>query len=186
MDMLETTRILLRPYEMDDLDDILKYFNDSEVRQFLCPGIPYPFSREEEKTWLQNLPKQTDQKTFAITRKEDGSYMGGCGINEMEWTHRWCVVGIFLGKPFWNQGYGTEALGALIEFMFTQMNLNKACLRVYGFNKRAMQSYLKLGFQVEGTLRQQIYRNGEYHDEYVMGLLRSEWNRPDYIVNIPL
>ena len=184
--MLETKRVFLRPYEMDDLDEVTTQFNNPEVRQFLCPGIPYPVSRESERQWLQNQSKAADQKNFAIIRKEDNRYMGGCGINEIEWTHRCGVVGIFLGKPYWNEGYGTEALGALIDFMFSQMNLNKACLRVYEFNRRAMKSYQKLGFQLEGTLRMQIFRHGQYFDEYVMGLLRSEWNRPSYIHQYPL
>lgn len=62
----------------------------------------------------------------------------------------------------------------LLAFVFDQMNINKAKLNVYSFNKRAIKSYTKCGFQIEGTLRQEIFRDGAFHDEIVMGILRSE------------
>jgi RimJ/RimL family protein N-acetyltransferase len=55
------------------------------------------------------------------------------------------------------------------------MNINKVNLNVYSFNERAIASYVKCGFKVEGRLRQRIFRDGKYHDEVIMGILRSEF-----------
>ncbi|HPX97256.1 MAG TPA: GNAT family protein, partial [Thermotogota bacterium] len=95
--------------------------------------------------------------------------------NEINWKARVATIGIFLGQPFWNKGLGTEAFQILIDFAFTELNMNKLKLFVFSFNKRAMRSYEKNGFKVEGVLRQEIFRDGQYHDEIVMGLLVSEW-----------
>ncbi len=57
----------------------------------------------------------------------------------------------------------------------TEMNLNKVGLEVFSFNKAAIKCYKKLGFIVEGTLRQELFRAGKYHDVIIMGLLREEW-----------
>jgi RimJ/RimL family protein N-acetyltransferase len=63
----------------------------------------------------------------------------------------------------------------LVRFAFEQLNLNKVRLRVYDFNLRGIKSYLKLGFKQEGVLRQELFKDGKYHDIVMMGLLREEW-----------
>ncbi len=168
-------RLFLRPYEKSDAKIILPYRNDPEVMKYLIPGIPYPLSVIEEERWIEDQSKETERKSFAIILKETGEYIGGCGFNEINWKARVATVGIFLGQPFWNRGFGTEALQILIDFAFAELNMNKLKLFVFSFNKRAIRSYEKNGFKVEGILRQEIFRDGQYQDEIVMGLLASEW-----------
>ncbi|HNR63289.1 MAG TPA: GNAT family protein [Thermotogota bacterium] len=168
-------RLFLRPYEKGDAKIVLAYRNDPEIMKFLIPGIPYPLSVLEEERWIEDQARETERKSFAIILKETGEYIGGCGFNEINWKARVATIGIFLGQPFWNKGLGTEAFQILIDFAFTELNMNKLKLFVFSFNKRAMRSYEKNGFKVEGVLRQEIFRDGQYHDEIVMGLLVSEW-----------
>ena len=65
----------------------------------------------------------------------------------------------------------------LMNFIFEEMNINKIKLNVYAFNERAIKSYEKCGFKKEGLLRQEIFRQGKYNDEVVMGILREEYYR---------
>lgn len=86
------------------------------------------------------------------------------------------VEGIFIGdKKYWGKGYGTDAMRVLVKFIFEQMNIHKVKLNVYSFNERAIKSYEKCGFKVEGVLRQEIFRDGRYYDEIIMGLLKEEY-----------
>ena len=64
----------------------------------------------------------------------------------------------------------------LLEFNFDELNLNRVQLWVYGFNQRAFRSYEKAVFTHEGTARQGIYREGQYHDLHLMAVLREEWH----------
>lgn len=173
--MFESPHISLRPYEKKDIKDILLYINDPEVRKFLVPGTPFPMDELAEEKWIEKQSAETEVKSFAIILKETMKYMGGCGINQLDWKNRVATVGIFLGKPFWNQGYGTEALRVLIDFIFMEMNIHKVKLNVYSFNKRGIRCYEKLGFKIEGVLREEIFREGQYHDELIMGILFAEW-----------
>ncbi len=168
--------VRLREYHRDDIQTTWEYVNDPEVRGFLVPGIPFPWKREEEDRWFEEQNSRGDTYNFAIAKLDDDSYLGGCGINSVDWKNSVATVGIFLGKDFWSQGYGTDAMKTLVGFAFGQMNLNKVKLHVFSFNGRAVRSYEKVGFKIEGTLREQIYRNGRYHDEIIMGILRREWN----------
>ncbi|AEX85937.1 acetyltransferase [Marinitoga sp. 1135] len=176
--MLEGKLVKLRAYSKNDLEKVLEYINDEEVRKNLMPGIPYPFRMEDEEKWYEKLnPFGGGKYDFAIELKKTGEYIGGCGVNEIDWKNSVATVGIFIGKPFFNKGYGTEAMKLLVDFVFKEMNINKVKLHVFSFNQRAIKSYEKVGFKVEGILREQIFREGKYHDEVIMGILRKEWNK---------
>ena len=174
--MLEGELVRLRAYRREDIDKVLRYINDPEVKKYLIPGIPFPLRKEDEEKWYQNLDAfSTKSYSFAIETLSDEEYIGGCGINNIDWKNSVAMVGIFLGRPHWNKGYGTDAMKVLVRFIFDEMNINKIKLGVYGFNKRAIRVYEKVGFKVEGVLREELYREGKYHDVYIMGLLRREW-----------
>jgi len=78
-------------------------------------------------------------------------------------------------KSQWGKGYATEAMELIIEYGFNQLNLNMIYLGVVQFNERAAALYKRVGFVEEGRLRQRVYRDGSYHDELSMSMLRTEW-----------
>jgi RimJ/RimL family protein N-acetyltransferase len=85
-------------------------------------------------------------------------------------------VGIFIGdKDYWNQGYGSDAMQLLLKYGFNSLNLNRIYLHVFDTNPRAIRAYEKVGFVLEGRLRQDIFLNGSYVDVLMMSVLRSEW-----------
>jgi len=169
-------KVRLREYRKEDVKQAQNYINDPEVKRLLHPGIPYLYTFEDEQRWYDNLSATKDVYSFAIETLEENNYIGGCGINNVDWKNRVAVVGIFIGdKNYWGKGYGTDAMKVLISFIFDQMNINKIKLHVFSFNTRAIKSYEKCGFKQEGILRQEIYRDGKYVDEIVMGLLKEEY-----------
>src|SRR6056297_2989689 len=174
--MFEGKLTRLRVYKKEDLKTVWNYINQENTMKFLRPGIPFPFKFEEEEKWYESINGlSTKSYTFAIERKKDDEYLGGVGINEIDWKNSYCEIGIFLAEDYCGQGYGTDALKVLIDFIFNEMNLNKVMLSVYSFNDRAQNSYKKTGFVEEGRLREHIFRNGKYNDEIIMSILRKEW-----------
>ncbi|WP_425446497.1 GNAT family N-acetyltransferase [Dethiothermospora halolimnae] len=176
--MLKGKKVKLRGIEKEDVKLAYKYMNDPEVILNLTPSIPYPMTLDREMDWYENQKKSKDTYNFAIEAIEEGIYIGGCGINTLDLKNGVVIVGIFIGnKDYRSKGYGTEAMKLLIDFIFNQINVNKVQLVVYGFNERAIKSYKKNGFIEEGRIRQRIFRNGKYHDEIVMGILREEYEK---------
>lgn len=168
-------KIRLREYRREDVKSAQNYMNNPELKKLLTPGIPYLYTFEDEQRWYESLSANKDIYSFAIETIEDDKYIGGCGINKVDWKNSVAIVGIFIGdKNYWGKGYGTDAMKVLIKFIFEQMNINKIKLNVYDYNKRAIKSYEKCGFKTEGILREEIFRDGKYHDEYVMGILKEE------------
>ena len=174
--MYDGKLVRLREYRKSDIKLVLEYINDVEVKRNLNPGIPFPYTMEDEEKWYETNSALNDTYNFAIETIEDKIYFGGCGINNVDWKNSKVVVGIFIGnKDYWNNGYGTDAMNVLIKFIFEQMNINKIKLHVYSFNERAIKCYEKCGFKQEGVLRKELYRNGQYYDEILMGLLKEEY-----------
>lgn len=169
-------KVKLRAYKKEDTVLAYEYMNDNELKRLLVNKIPYPMILEQEENWFKSLIDSKDSYSFAIEDLETGKYIGGCGINQINWLNRIATVGIFIGnKNYWGKGYGTDAMNTLVKFIFEQMNINKVKLNVFDFNKRAKKCYEKCGFKVEGVLRQELFRDGKYCDEYVMGMLFEEW-----------
>ncbi|WP_270406389.1 GNAT family N-acetyltransferase [Paenibacillus timonensis] len=95
---------------------------------------------------------------------------------EVNLASRRCTVGIGIGeKGYWDKGYGSDAMKALIHYLFQTMNLNRIQLETWSGNERAIRSYEKNGFVVEGRLRNETYIDGKYYDTIVMGLLREDY-----------
>ncbi|SES83375.1 GNAT family N-acetyltransferase [Anaerobranca gottschalkii] len=173
--MFTGKKVRLREYRKEDLNTALTYINDPDIKRLINPGIPYLYTLEDEERWMANNSATKDCYSFAIETLEESKYIGGCGINKIDWKNSWAEIGIFIGdKNYQSKGYGTDALHVLIKFIFEQLNINKIKLNTFSFNKRGIKAFEKVGFKVEGILREELYRDGQYHDIYVMALFKGE------------
>lgn len=169
--MFEGKLVRLRAYRKEDIEKALEFANDPEVKKYLVPGIPFPWRKEDEEKWYQSLnPFSTDSYSFAIEKLSDGEYIGGCGINKIDWKNSVAEVGIFLGRPYWNQGYGTDAMRVLVRFIFNEMNINKIKLHVFSFNERAKRVYEKIGFRVVRYLEARTFQRRKVSRRHRDGL----------------
>ncbi len=176
--MFEGKLVRLRAYEQDDLAHARNFLNHPDVAQMMNPHILFPLRQEDEQKWYESLSSTSEKEyAFAIERKGSPAYLGGCGVHNIDGKNHHAIIGLFVGAEHRGQGYGSDALRILVRFCFNELNLNKVSLKVFSFNQRAIECYRKFGFVLEGTLRQQIFRNGGYHDELIMSILRSEWEK---------
>jgi RimJ/RimL family protein N-acetyltransferase len=167
-------QIYLRPYEKSDAAVLAEYFNDWDVCRTLRPGRP--LSIDAEQAFLEGHHKNESSIMMGIALKSDDRLIGGLGIHNLSLSCRSASVGLFIGdKKEWGKGYGSAALKLLIEYGFDNLNLNRIWLRVHADNPRAKGIYERLGFKLEGCLRQDMFREGKYIDTLMMGILRDEW-----------
>ena len=175
--MLQGEKIRLRAYDSrDNAQEVLELINNEEVLFNTRPTTPYPFTFKDEENFLGSQSALNNIYNFAIERLSDGQYLGGCGINNLDLKNSKCIVGIFLAKDFWNMGYGTDAMKALVHFIFGQIPVNKISLHVFSFNSRAIRSYEKFGFVKEAVLKEELFRNGKYHDTIIMSIFRRDYD----------
>ncbi|MGH3350681.1 MAG: GNAT family N-acetyltransferase, partial [Nocardioides sp.] len=107
-------------------------------------------------------------------RREDGAFLGWCTLNSWNPDFRSASLGYCLGRPAWGQGYATEAVGALLGWAFDALDLNRVQAEADTRNPASARVLEKLGFRLEGTLREDCVVNGDVSDSWVFGLLRRE------------
>ena len=164
--------IRLRKPEPADADTLNDLFNDPEVGEHLGPVMPQPIAGF--RAFVEAAEKDLKTAVFTIERLTDREPVGGCSLFDIETSHRSALLGIWLAKPRWNQGFGTDAVRTLCRFAFRHMNLQRVELNVFSTNPRGLRAYEKVGFRQEGTRRRAEFVNGALVDSYVMGLLAEE------------
>ena len=163
-------KICLRAYKEEDIQIATSFVNDKELKKFLVTDIPFPMSLWEEDEWIKSQKSNKNgEYNFAIEDIKTKMYIGGCGIQNVNWLTRVALVGIMIGdKDYLGKGYGTDAMKVLMNFIFKDMNIHKIRLSTFSFNIRAQKSYEKCGFKVEGILKDEVFKDGKYYDEIVM------------------
>jgi RimJ/RimL family protein N-acetyltransferase len=166
--------VYLRPLEREDARILTQWFNDPEVTDTLRTYRPMTVPFEE--AFIRRIAKSSTDVGLAIMVREGDRFIGVCGLSEVDIRNRHAAFGINIGdKEAWGKGYGTEATKLLLRHAFLTLNLNRIWLEVYEYNPRALHVYEKLGFVIEGRLRQDMFRAGRYWDTIIMGILRQEW-----------
>lgn len=157
-----------------------RWGRNAEYIRLLFTSAVNMWSAKKFKEWIEkDLEKEKPEGYyFNIHTVVDDQLIGFCVLWQPEWSHRdtWLTIGI--GEPeAWGKGYGTEAVCLLLRYAFDELNLHRVTLGTFGYNERAIRSYLKAGFVLEGRERQYLRRDGQRWDLVVMGLLAEEWRQ---------
>jgi len=161
-------RVFLRPIQASDYPKIVAWSNDPEVAGLLEGD--YPRTLEECPAWHRLSEGNRHQQRFAICTHE-GVLIGDTELDHIAWRSGDAELRIRIGeKEFWDQGYGTDSVTALLGYAFSSLRLSRVYLRVFHFNKRAIRCYEKCGFRKEGRLS----RPGPFGKPAVIYLMRIE------------
>lgn len=173
--MYEGTLVRLRAFDNGDLVPALKISNDYAVMRSASGGILYPTTVDDQARAMNQQTSYTSgEYQFAIETRTGGKFIGQCGFTAVSWKNRRGEIAIMLDRDAQGKGYGTDAVQCLCRFGFEEMNLHKIKAVVFAFNQAAVRCYEKCGFVQEGVLRDEVYREGKYHDAIQMALIRTE------------
>lgn len=173
-EVLETERLVLRPFGLTDVDDVYAYARDPEWAEYL-KALPRPYRREHAEQFVarQLLLDRTTHPAWAVVH--DGRVIGGINLR-LDFDHRLAEVGYSIARDHWSQGFCSEAAGAVIDAAFsTHEELNRVCARADVRNVASQRVMEKVGMTKEGVLRQSRIEGGEALDEAWYAILRSEW-----------
>ncbi|WP_396135976.1 GNAT family N-acetyltransferase [Bacillus sp. NEB1478] len=157
-------KVRLRELLIEDADDRYKWCLDEEVTKHLNMPERYPpFSKKETQEWIQQCIDKTNGYEQKAIVTENGEHIGWIDLKNMDLLNKHAELGITIGnKSYWGKGYGLAAMEEMLEFGFTELQLNKVWLRVEIDNEKAIKSYKRAGYTEEGILRQDRFRNGQF------------------------
>lgn len=174
---LETERLLLRPFELADAGDVQCLAGDRRVAE-MTTNIPHPYEDGMAEHWFETHPQSFENGeavTFAIVCRESGELVGAVGLMDMLNYARRGEIGYWVGVPFWNRGYCTEAARAIVDYGFATLGLQRIFGRFMARNPASGRVMEKCGMRREGCLRRHETKWGEPVDMVLYGILREEW-----------
>jgi [ribosomal protein S5]-alanine N-acetyltransferase len=186
--MIETKRLILRKMEMNDANRMFDYIlSDHRVMDNLIKGPHKTISETINR--LTEIIKQYESDKFCywgIALKESGELVGTIDLYNINQDTENCEVGYDLGFNWWNQGYGTEALQAVVEFAFRFMNIHKISATHGIDNPASGKIMLKVGMEREGIIRHMIRKNNQYKDCGIYGILQQEYLQKNLANQTPI
>jgi ribosomal-protein-alanine N-acetyltransferase len=169
-------RVYLRRLEDADVsEEYLAWLNDPDVTRYLETGRT-PSSVESIRQFLRRFDGSTTDFIFAIVERRTDRHVGNITLNRISATHRTADTGLMIGrKDARGKGYAREAWALVAGYAFARLGLRKLIAGVVDGNVASQMSLEKLGFKVEGRLRQEYWVDGMWRDYIRLGLFREEF-----------
>lgn len=174
--LLRGATVWLRALEKTDVVDA--ELDDRDLGHF--GGFRMPFGPESQERWFGHLIAGLGESVFqfVICPLGERRQIGGIGLRDIDRVNGSAEASIFItSHDDWGKGLGTDAMNALLDFAFGELRLHRVFLHVFDYNPRAVRSYEKAGFATEVRLRKNRFHRGVHHDEFLMAILRAEWER---------
>ena len=172
-DVLNTEHLRLRPFRLQDVNDVLAYATDPAWARYL--PVPQPYTRVDAETFIagQLVLDREVQPAWAVVHA--GAVIGGINIR-FDFAHRVGELGYSIARTYWGRGLATEAARAAMDAAFAAYaDLNRMRAMADARNVASLRVMEKLGMVREGVLRQNRLVRGEFINEVWCGVLRTEW-----------
>ena len=173
---LRTPRLQLRAFTLADAPAVQRLAGDEAIASTTL-NIPHPYPDGVAEAWIATHAaafERLESLSLAVVLVATGELVGATGLVGINKAHSRAEIGYWTGKPYWGNGYCTEAAGALIDYAFRTLELN----RIYAYhltrNPASGRVMQKLGMTHEGRLRQHALKWDAFEDLEVYGLLREE------------
>jgi ribosomal-protein-alanine N-acetyltransferase len=169
---LITPRLVLRPYALADAPEVQRLAGAREIAATTLT-VPHPYPDGAAEAWIGTHASAWAARTavtLAVTFREGGGLIGAVGLT-LVMADRRAELGYWIGVPWWNRGFATEASRAVIDFGFGSLGLHRIMARHLARNPSSGRVMEKLGMTKEGVLRHHVLKWGEFEDLVVYAVL---------------
>lgn len=178
---LTTKRLHLRRPLIKDVPALALHLNNRVISDNTLT-IPFPYAKSDAVQWVNKNKQEWKDKTsyvFVITLKKSGALIGAMGLHMIP-LHDRAEVGYWIAEPQWNKGYATEALTAVLDFGFNQLQLHKIFATHIVANSSSGKVMLKAGMIKEAKLADQYKKNGRY-----VSVMQYRMTKDEFIKLVP-
>lgn len=162
MNILETDRLLLRHFVLEDLESLYSLYRDPEVRRYFPEGtLTLEETREELEWFLQGHPRHPELGLWATILKSTGQFVGRCGL--LPWTidgQEEVEIAYMIAKDGWGQGLGSEAACGIRDYAFERLRLTRLICLIDEHNQASIRVAEKIGMVFEKTGEDEL---GPFH-----------------------
>jgi RimJ/RimL family protein N-acetyltransferase len=162
---------------MDDALRVKELAGEWEIAE-MTANIPHPYEEGMAEEWISTHKEAFEEErgvTFAVGLLPDGLLIGAISLGVSR-VHEWAELGYWIGQPYWNQGYCTEAAREVLRYGFDKLKLNRIQARYMPKNPASGRVLEKIGMRREGILRQSLKSFGVFEDAVLHSILRMEYD----------
>lgn len=168
--VLLSQRLVLRAPHEEDIDALAHLANNANIATMVS-RMPHPYTAKDAAEFVRRAKNgEIGKCVYAITRGDKGAFLGCCGLEPQE-DQQTVEIGYWLGEPYWNQGYATEAAHVLIDMAFRTRAIDYIDARCRVTNVASRRVIQKCGFQFQGS--------GMFGSLAMGGMVAVEWFRLD-------
>ncbi|MGL4850422.1 MAG: GNAT family N-acetyltransferase [Clostridium sp.] len=167
--------VTLRAIEESDMELLEGMLNDSEIEKMVM-GWAFPISKFQQRKWFENSSQDQKNIRLIIETENDGA-VGLVTLIDIDWKNRVASQGIKLvNKEYRGRGIGTDAVMTMMKYAFEELQLNRLDGAIIEYNEASKNLYCnKCGWKIEGVQRKRRFKNNKYHDNFIIGILKEEY-----------
>jgi len=164
----------IRSFLKNDANSLCKYANNYKIAKNLKNGFPSPYTIKHAEEWIAFNITQQPENNFAIANNKE--VIGAIGVKFKDDISIYNPeIGYWLGEPFWNKSIATNAVKAFCNYLFNNFNFNRLTANVFESNESSKKVLEKSGFILEGIERKAVFKENNFLDLYIYGLLKEDF-----------
>lgn len=178
---IDSGRLTLRPFNPSDAKRVQELAGEKEISDNTL-FIPHPYPDGLAEEWIgSHKPKfeKGEEVVYAITLKDTNELIGAIGLMVNKMVNN-AETGYWIGKPYWGNGYATEALEVMLGYGFGNLKLNKIHANYLTKNPASGHVMCRNGMRREGFFRKHVLKNGVYEDIFQYAILKEEFENKSH------
>ncbi|MDA8243850.1 MAG: GNAT family protein [Elusimicrobia bacterium] len=174
--LIATPRLELRKHVPELAETMFRYVDQDRDRlRVFLPWVDTTKSVDDETAYIKMTSAGWEKGTFfdyGLFERKSGTYMGNIGVHNIAWAHDRCELGYWILGEFEGKGFVSEAVEALEKVCFA-LGFHRVEIRCASCNPRSAGVPRRLGYSLDGTLRENCIELGSYRDTLVFGKLNG-------------
>ena len=173
VDSIPGMPVSLRPWNNSDVHSLMKYANNKAIADNLRDAFPYPYTQKDALRFLE-MAVSSDPHILILAIDSKGEAIGSVGATPKEDVYRKNVeIGYWLARPFWGRGIITEVIRTFISHLWITYDIHRIYAEPFANNLASRKALEKAGFSCEAVFKENIIKNGNYHDSCIYSMLRE-------------
>lgn len=164
----------IREWKLEDASGLAEMLNNKNILNNLRDGLPYPYTKSDAEEYITSMLSADKTKTFAFAITVDDKVVGSIGVFRCDNIHfRTAEMGYYVGEPYWGKGLGTSAVKQACSYVFEHTDIIRIFAEPFAYNMASCRVLEKSGFQFEGLLRNNAFKNEKVVDMKMYSLIRK-------------
>jgi RimJ/RimL family protein N-acetyltransferase len=169
-------QLILRPYQPSDVENLVKHANNFNISKYLTNKFPFPYEKKDGEAFIQLALSHDPLQIKAIVL--DGEVIGSIGVHQLADIYsKSAEIGYWISEDFWGKGIVPLAIKEMLKYGFETFDIERIFARTTHTNLASQQVLKKSGFIFEASLKDTIFKNGEYFDELIFGFRKRQLSK---------